>query len=362
MNSKDLYGFSSDRPITQIKEDLLGRAGFSEDLADAISSWHGNDSLVVALHGDWGSGKSSIKNMAISKLNNLSDINPNIVEFLPWEWAAQDQITASFFQEISKSIGQIDKSESGKKLSASLKKYGYYLNNGKSILTGISDALPILFVVATVVGIGGNVSDELWVETTSTFILGGLATWAAILKWGAKLLNGFSGNAEASAQGKEQSLSDIRQELTSLLSERSSSLIVVMDDLDRLTSAQLRMVFQLIKANLGFPKVVFLLIFQRDLVEDKLTDGKQSGRDYLEKIIQVPFDIPKIETTRIQDLLLSKINKIIQQDKSAGDMFEIDRWNDIFYGWLYFYFDNLTAIPDVTVSARNNTLLQMRLS
>ena len=54
------------------------------------------------------------------------------------------------------------------------------------------------------------------------------------------------------------------------------------------------MVFQLVKANAEFPNVVFLLLFQRDLVEDKLNDGKQTGRDYLEKIIQVPFDIPKI--------------------------------------------------------------------
>jgi predicted KAP-like P-loop ATPase len=344
MNSKDLHGFASDRPIKKVEEDLLGRSGFSEDLADAISSWHGNDSLVVALHGDWGAGKSSIKNMAISKLNNLNENKPDIVEFSPWEWAAQDKITASFFQEISKSIGRIDKSKAGKKLSATLKKYGRYLNTGESILTGLSAALPTLFILATIVGIGGSFSDETWVKTTSTVILGVLATWAAALKWGKGILNKLSGNAEATAKEKEQSLSDIRQELTSLLSDRPTSLIVVMDDLDRLTSAQLRMVFQLIKANLEFPKVVFLLLFQRDLVEEKLTDGKQSGRDYLEKIIQVPFDIPKIEVTRLHSLLFSKLDKIIEQDKSAVEMFESDRWGNIFHGVLYAYFDNLRNV------------------
>jgi predicted KAP-like P-loop ATPase len=344
MNSKDLHGFASDRPIEKIEEDLLGRSGFSEDLADAISSWHGKDSLVVALHGEWGTGKSSIKNMAISKLNNLNENKPDIVEFSPWEWAAQDKITASFFQEISKSIGRIDKSKEGKKLSATLKKYGCYLNTGESILTGLSAALPSLFILATIVGIGGNFLDEAWVKATSTVILGLLATWAAALKWGKGLLNKLSGNAEATGKEKEQSLSDIRQELTSLLSKRSSSLIVVMDDLDRLTSAQLRMVFQLIKANLEFPKVVFLLLFQRDLVEGKLTDGKQSGRDYLEKIIQVPFDIPKIEVTRLQKLLFNKLDQIIDQDKSAVEMFESDRWGNIFYGVLYAYFDNLRNV------------------
>jgi predicted KAP-like P-loop ATPase len=344
MNSKDLHGFASDRPIDKIEDDLLGRSGFSEDLADAISSWHGKDSLVVALHGEWGTGKSSIKNMAISKLNNLNENKPDIVEFSPWEWAAQEKITASFFQEVSKSVGRIDKSKAGKKLSATLNKYGRYLNTGESILTGLSAALPTLFILATIVGIGGNFSDEGWVQTTSTVILGVLATWAAALKWGKGLLNKLSGNAVATAKEKEQSLSDIRQELTSLLSVRPSSLIVVMDDLDRLTSAQLRMVFQLIKANLEFPKVVFLLLFQRDLVEEKLTDGKQSGRDYLEKIIQVPFDIPKIEVTRLHSLLFSKLDQIIEQDKSAVEMFESDRWGNIFHGVLYAYFDNLRNV------------------
>ena len=101
MKPSDLYEFSSDRPINTLDEDLLGRAKFSIDLAEAISSWHGKDSLVVALHGDWGSGKSSIKNMAISKLESLRGNKPEVIEFSPWEWAAQDKITASFFQEVS---------------------------------------------------------------------------------------------------------------------------------------------------------------------------------------------------------------------------------------------------------------------
>ncbi|MBJ6923182.1 P-loop NTPase fold protein, partial [Vibrio cholerae] len=85
-----------------------------------------------ALHGDWGSGKSSIKNMALSRLEEISEDKPDVIESSPWEWAAQDKIPASFFQEISKSIGRTDKSKSGKKLAATLKKYGLYLNTGET--------------------------------------------------------------------------------------------------------------------------------------------------------------------------------------------------------------------------------------
>lgn len=344
MESKDLHGFASDRPITKIENDLLGRSGFSSDLADAMASWHGNDSLVVALHGNWGSGKSSIKNMALSRLEAISENKPDVIEFSPWEWAAQEKITASFFQEISKSVDRKDKSKSGKELAATLKKYGRYLNTGETVVSGLSSALPTLFVLATLIGVGGNFSNEAWVNTTSTFMLIVLGCWAAALKWGKGFIEKLSGNIDETAKEKEQSLIEIRQELSTLLLKRKAPLIVVMDDLDRLTSPQLRMVFQLIKANLEFPNVVFLLLFQRDLVEDKMTDGKQLGRDYLEKIIQVPFDIPQIETTRLHSLLFDRLDKIIDQDKSAAKMFDPGRWGNIFHGALKIYFDNLRSI------------------
>lgn len=344
MEPKDLHGFASDRPITRVEEDLLGRSGFSTDLANAMASWHGKDSLVVALHGDWGSGKSSIKNMALSRLKDISDDKPDVIEFSPWEWAAQDKITSSFFQEISKSIGRTDKSKSGKKLAATLKKYGRYLNTGETVVTGLSAALPTLFVLATLIGFGGNFSDETWVKNASASLLIVLGGWAAVLKWGKTLLDKLTGNVEATAKEKEQSLSDIREDLSGLLLERNAPLIIIMDDLDRLTSHQLRMVFQLVKANLEFPNVVFLLLFQRDLVEDKLNDGAQLGRDYLEKIIQVPFDIPRIETTRLQNLLFNKLDKILEQDASATKMFDSGRWGNIFHGALAPYFDNLRSV------------------
>lgn len=344
MELKDLHGFSSDRPITKVEEDLLGRSGFATDLADAMTSWHGKESLVVALHGDWGSGKSSVKNMALSRLEDITENKPDVIEFSPWEWAAQEKITASFFQEVSKSIGRTDQSKSGKKLAATLKKYGRYLNTGEAVVSGFSKAVPTLFVLATIVGVGGNFADEAWVSNFSTSILLILGGWAAVLKWGKGFIDMLSGSVAKTAQEKEQSLGGIRLELTGLLEKRKSPLIVVMDDLDRLTSSQLRMVFQLIKANLEFPNVVFLLLFQRDLVEEKMSEGVQQGRDYLEKIIQVPFDIPRIENTRLHDLLFSRLNEILKQDESAKNMFDSGRWGNIFYGSMSDYFDNLRNV------------------
>jgi predicted KAP-like P-loop ATPase len=344
MDNNDKHGFSSDRPIKKMDEDLLGRSGFSQDLAKAIAGWHGNDSLVVALHGDWGAGKSSIKNMAINELNKINKHKPDIIEFSPWEWAAQDKITSSFFQEISLTIGLKDKSAEGKKLAKLLKKYGRYLNTGEIITSGLASALPILFVLATFFGIGGNFSDEAWIKNTSTALLSLFAVWGIWLAWGKKLINQLAGNTEASSKEEELTLSQLRQALTDLLKNRDKSVIIVLDDLDRLNANQLQMVFQLVKANTEFPNVVFVLLFQRDLVEEKLTDGKQTGRDYLEKIIQVPFDIPKIETSRVHSLLFQKLDEIIDRDKFALTTFDPTYWGNVFHSSLAGYFTNLRSV------------------
>jgi predicted KAP-like P-loop ATPase len=344
MDITDKHGFSSDRPIKKIDEDLLGRSGFSQDLAKAIAGWHGNDSLVVALHGDWGSGKSSIKNMALNELEQVDENKPDIIEFSPWEWAAQDKITSSFFKEISSTIGLKDKSDDGKKLAKLFKKYGRYLNTGETITSGLASALPLLFILATFFGIGGNFSDEAWVKNTSTFLLSSFAGWGIWLAWGKKLLRQFAGNADELAKEEELTLSQLRKALTALLKKRDKSVIIVLDDLDRLTTKQLQMVFQLVKANTEFPNVVFVLLFQRDLVEDKLTDGKQTGRDYLEKIIQVPFDIPKVETSRIHNLLFKKIDEIINRNEFAITNFDSVYWGNVFHSSLAGYFSNLRNV------------------
>lgn len=44
---QDKYGYSAHRAITDIEDDLLGRADFSRNLSEAISNWKGQDSLII---------------------------------------------------------------------------------------------------------------------------------------------------------------------------------------------------------------------------------------------------------------------------------------------------------------------------
>lgn len=345
MSEFDLHGFSADRPIENSEEDLLERRGFSRDLADALSSWLGRDSLVVALHGDWGTGKTSIKNMAVSEIKRMETIQPDIIEFSPWEWAAQEKITASFFKEISSTLGKKDQSKESKKLALALKKYGQYLNTGGIFIYSIPKFfVPSILILLSILGLSFNFIETEWIRNLINTLLVLSVIFAGLLSWSNKILVSLSEAYETRSQESEKTLKELRDELKDLLTEREKPVIVIMDDLDRLTSQQLRMVFQLIKANTVFPNVVFLLLFQRDIVEEKISDGKQSGRDFLEKIIQVPFDIPQIEINKVHDILFKNLNEIIGKSSHAVEMFDSTYWGNIFHGSLRNYFNSLRNV------------------
>ena len=117
----------ADRPITSAKEDVLGRHEFAEALSRALRRWSGKDSLVVALYGEWGSGKSSLKNLLLESLKK-GRRSPTIIEFNPWEWSGRNNLFEAFFDEIGVAIGDEAPSNNAKTLAKKWKKYGAHLS------------------------------------------------------------------------------------------------------------------------------------------------------------------------------------------------------------------------------------------
>lgn len=54
-----------DKPIKSLCEDSLGRASFAKLLAQTLFNLKNTDTFSIGLYGKWGSGKTSIVNMAL---------------------------------------------------------------------------------------------------------------------------------------------------------------------------------------------------------------------------------------------------------------------------------------------------------
>jgi predicted KAP-like P-loop ATPase len=80
--------FDSDQPIKTHTEDLLARTHYAGWLGDAILAQRGIEPLVMALNGPWGSGKSSLLNLAVERIEDRAkslrpENRPIIVRFNP---------------------------------------------------------------------------------------------------------------------------------------------------------------------------------------------------------------------------------------------------------------------------------------
>ncbi|MBQ7102933.1 MAG: hypothetical protein IJN89_02615, partial [Anaerotignum sp.] len=102
--------------------------------------------------------------------------------------------------------------------------------------------------------------------------------------------------------------------------EENIKMIVSIDDIDRLSEEEIIAVFQLVKALADFPNTVYILAFDYNVVVHALSKVQYGdGKEYLEKIIQVPFEIPAPSIANIHEALFSKLNSIL------GDIPE-ERW------------------------------------
>lgn len=346
-NQEQKHRFSADRPIRSREEDLLGRGGFSESLASAIRGWKGEESLVIGLYGPWGSGKSSVKNMVLDSLRSSGVDCPLIVEFNPWQWAAQDKLAEEFFREVGFALGRADSGRNAKARAAEWFAYAATWKAGSFIARGSRRIGLFLLWILVVMGILSGMPDGGFLKTIPITI--GVLTFVLLL---IELSYGFIGTLsekiatvfEAREVANQRSPGEQREGLSRLMRDLRRPVLVVIDDVDRLSADEIRLLFQLVKANADLPNLVYLVLFQRDIVERSLDSSAAiSGRDFLEKIVQVGFDIPRIETGRLEKVLLAGLDELMNTP-NVNRRFDRKRWGNIFLGGLRPYFETLRDV------------------
>jgi len=339
------HPFSTDRPIGSAADDLLGRAPFAQSLARAIGAWTLRDSLVIGLFGPWGEGKTSVKNMTLESLRKTLPA-VTVVEFNPWQWSGQDQLASAFFDQIGLALGRTDKGLEGRRRTAKWRAYAAYLRAGSLLVSGIPRFLfPLLLLFGSVGLLGAGLGSLAGVLRILFGLAGAiLLLVAALLSQGGKFAEFISSGIAAQVEAAQKSLDEVRKELTELLAKLKEPLVVVIDDVDRLDKKELQLLFQLVKANADFPSLVYLMLFQRNTVEKGLHEiSGGSGRDFLEKIIQVGFDVPIAERGLLERAVFDGLNRILA-DPAVEKRFNQRRWANLFVPGISGYFRTLRDV------------------
>lgn len=278
----DVY-LKGDNPIETVEEDTIGRNSYAQSFAKQILTLDVQKGAVVGVLGAWGSGKTSFINLALNgfKGKDRDDNEIVLIDFNPWMFSGTEQLMQRFFNELSVQL----------RLKSGFEKIGEYIDNYGEVLAGLG-WLPV----------AGK-----WVESGHSII---------------KLI------IQVLWKQKE-GIGEKRKRIEDTLIKNNKKIIVVIDDIDRLSSGEIRDIFKLVRLTANFPNMIYVLAFDRTRIERALEDEGINGRDYLEKILQIVVDIPSIPNYIIRKELLDSIQKSLEGIENEG-VFHQDRWSDIF--------------------------------
>ena len=177
---------SSDAAIERRVEDRFGRARIAKRIAAEARYAPADDGFVVALCGAWGSGKTSILNMAAEFIGD--DDDSVVVHFNPWMFSGAEDLVGRFFGELAATLGK----QEGKLRNVASRVAGY-----AGALSGIAGFVP---------AVGGTAASAL------------AATQQVM-----------------SVVGEGPALENRREELVEALLDLDGRIVAFLDDLDRLT-------------------------------------------------------------------------------------------------------------------------------
>ena len=274
----------SDEPIRSSKRDLLDRETLVDTIARQIAAIDHREPITIALTAPWGAGKTSFLNLLRTRLSTVAAENgratpgdgdatdegtdaaadghvpadaPIIINFNPWLYGNVQDLVQEFFAEIGKELN---------------------CNDDESLRTLAADFLKAV---------------EPIVKTLAPWVPSETFTWAA-----EKLL-------------KEDTIRETKEAINSQLKRLSTRIVVFIDDIDRLEADVTKLLFRMVRLIANFKNTTYVLAFDRAVVERHLAHGKyESGREYLEKIIQVNYRIPEPESDVIRHILRHELDDV----------------------------------------------------
>lgn len=224
----------SDNSINRKEDDRFGFYEEAELFLDKLEEHkvsYQNHALIVGLEGEWGSGKSSFINMIECAISNYSKNSQlKLIKFSSWNYRNSNQLTIELLSTISEAI------------------------DVKEVTKAIDKYIKVF-------------------EGTS-------------FQWLAGLTRVFLGEGKTT----QEYFNDVNE----ILKNRSQTLIIAVDDIDRLVKEEVLEVLKLLRNTANFRNIVYVVAYDRNYVEDTLKEyGINDPEKYLEKIFNVPFLLPE---------------------------------------------------------------------
>ena len=262
------HQFNDDAPRENPwKDDDLGFGPFSRRVALALIRQEAKRGYVFGLHGEWGSGKSTILNFVRAHLAKWKEetapetLNLQWFSFEPWIVSGHQDLAAAFFKVLSETLAD------GEERKA----------NARRMARGAIDAGADK-VIDAAASLGAAIDHTGGTVSKVGALLAKAATKKAAVKW-----------------LSEPSLQKTYKQLVDRLGKSDKRFIVFVDDIDRLTSEEIRALMQMVKTVGRLPNVTYCLTYDRQIVWTALAElapGDERRSGFAEKIVQHEMEVP----------------------------------------------------------------------
>lgn len=307
--SEDLLGFN-------VHADLLINIIYDESVLP----------ITIGVFGDWGSGKSSVLQIVKEAFDKDDDKDSLCIYFNGWTFEGYDDAKAALLNSILKELEDNKKipdaikdtiKEKAKKLWKSID----WMRGAGMVMKNV--ALPAVTAYFT-----GGLS-------LVPFAIQKLAEWGnnpeIIIKKlqsdeGKEIFNSFIKEGKENDKNITNAVAEFRKDFSELLDATNfKRLVVIIDDLDRCSSERIIENLEAIKLFLNVPKTAFVIGADPRIVkyaiEYKYKNNKEieddNNRiiiDYLEKLIQLPYSLPRLSESEVETYISMLICK-----KEIGD-------------------------------------------
>jgi hypothetical protein len=255
-----------DAPIENIERDMLSREAIVKSVVKLLSREDKKESVAIGICGKWGVGKTTV----IKFIKNESELQKKqirFIEFRPWLYTNQKDLTRFFFSTV------------------------------------LSELSPHSKYREKVSNIAGSASNVLAITPLKE---------AQMLSW---LLRRLSAALEDPS--KSGDLFDLKCEISELLEKQEFKTVIVIDDLDRLEKNEIRQIMKLVRSIGDFNNVDYLLSYDEEIVANALgEEGVYDGRDYLQKIVQLPINLPEMDRDTLKKAIREKYEEIAHEKRT----------------------------------------------
>lgn len=338
----------------ETSEDLLGYSVHASLLKDIVSNER-NLPLTIGLYGDWGSGKSSILKILEEQLKTDDDVV--VVYFDGWSFESFDDAKMALIQGIVDALEKEEKffakvgdktTDAWNALKDAFGKLKKSINWMRALKITAQTAIPI--ATASITGGASLIPLLMSAFNDNKGQLEDLLTGEHAEEFLNNVINFEKDEA------RYQAVREFRTDFEDLIAKsKQGKIVILIDDLDRCLPRHIIENLEAIKLFLNVPKTAFVIAADQYIVSNAIKSeykalidvagqgdsGRSIGESYMEKFIQLPYQIPLLSPREVetyvtllfcQSFLTKEDFKKIQSDFSkfvSTHKFEKYGWDNI---------------------------------